>query len=428
MLTKIVVRNVGVLKAFDTPNAAALQKLTTIYGKNGRGKTTLSSVLRSASLGKHGILNGRRTFGADASTVNVALKLSDGKTVYYKDGKWSQPTAPLEVFDASFIADNLFAGESVGLNQDRGLFSIILGRDGVKFARQQEYFVATAKRTGARLKECENALSNDLPTDLSRDEFFASPVPENIDDLILEAQKALKAVQQSDRLIKLRRLSVLPIPAIEIDLMQVLEKTLQDIEATARTKLAEHFSRFKLGRQGEEWVKFGLEHIHDESCPFCGKDEVDQQGLITLYNQIFGQNYQAHLDLIRGVIADIERLLGPDALAEMSAVRAANTESVLGWSDFMSFDEALPALDDALVNAASAYAVFKRLLDAKREAPLTAIFEAQAVADARAQLDNSIASIRAYNEGVAKMEVSIANRQGETPLNEGRRWRGLPTS
>lgn len=48
MLSKIVIRNVGVLRAFDTPTAPKLDKLTLFYGRNGRGKSTLTSVLRAA--------------------------------------------------------------------------------------------------------------------------------------------------------------------------------------------------------------------------------------------------------------------------------------------------------------------------------------------------------------------------------------------
>lgn len=50
MIRKVVVRSVGVLKAFDTPSAPKFAKLTTIYARNGRGKTTLSSVLRAAAM------------------------------------------------------------------------------------------------------------------------------------------------------------------------------------------------------------------------------------------------------------------------------------------------------------------------------------------------------------------------------------------
>jgi hypothetical protein len=37
MLSEFVIRNVGVLKAFDTPSAPTLAQLTLFYGRNGRG-------------------------------------------------------------------------------------------------------------------------------------------------------------------------------------------------------------------------------------------------------------------------------------------------------------------------------------------------------------------------------------------------------
>lgn len=113
-------------KAFATPNAPQLAKLTQFYARNGRGKTTLSSVLRAASMGRADVLHGRRTFGTDPTVVQVTLVYTNG-SISFASGRWTPRPAPIEVFDAGFIAENLFAGESVGLSHDRKLFSVILG-------------------------------------------------------------------------------------------------------------------------------------------------------------------------------------------------------------------------------------------------------------------------------------------------------------
>jgi wobble nucleotide-excising tRNase len=70
MLSKIVIQNIGVLRAFNTPNATKLDKLTLFYGRNGRGKSTLTLVLRAARdaeaatvLGRQAVSSGTREDG-----------------------------------------------------------------------------------------------------------------------------------------------------------------------------------------------------------------------------------------------------------------------------------------------------------------------------------------------------------------------------
>jgi wobble nucleotide-excising tRNase len=417
-INKIVVRNVGVLKAFDTPNTPQLAKLTQFYARNGRGKTTLSSVLRAASMGRADVLHGRRTFGSDPTGVQATLVYSNG-SINFASGRWTPGPAAIEVFDAGFIAENLFAGESVGLDHDRKLFSVILGAAGVRLARQQEYFVAAAKIVTARLKQAEAALANDIPTDQGRDEFFASMPPANIDDQIAQAQKDLKAVQQADRLSKLKGLTTLAIPEITVDVEGTLERTLQSIEEASRARLAAHFKQFELGRQGEGWVKFGLEHIHNDTCPFCGKDNVDEKGLVTLYNQIFGETYKAHFDAIREASESIEAVIGAQPQWACTTTSATNAEALASWAEFISLDAAsLPNIAPAIESLKAAHDLFMGLFDAKRETPLNAITRPDEIAQARAKLAEAVSAITAYNEAIDAAQTAITARLAQTSTPE----------
>lgn len=418
MLQKVVVRSVGVLKAFDTPNAPRLAKLTTIYARNGRGKTTLSSVLRAAAAGNSNAVIGRRTFGSTDDSVQIALVFDSG-TMNFSRGKWSQPSAPIEVFDTSFIAENLFAGESVDLAHDRSLFGIILGRDGVKLARHQDYFNACAKRAASRLKEAEAALNNDIPSDQTMEEFFASLPSVDIDDQILEAQKALKGIQQAERLSRLKKLETLQPPRLDAGVELVLETTLQDIEASARSQLAAHFTRFRLGRQGEAWVKFGLDHIHDDNCPFCGRPEVDEQGLVTLYSKIFGQSYQTHFDLIKTAAAQVEATIGRDAIAAYAKTISTNSEAVFSWSEFVTLDTGrLHSIERAIEQVSLAGRALTKLFETKRETPLSRVFEPEIVAQAKSWLSEAVAGMAQYNDIINEFRNQVAERQSETRTTE----------
>src|SRR3546814_380578 len=200
----------------------------------------------------------------NAADPEIVL-VSSGGSQSFKNGRWAHKRATIEVFDSTFIADNIFAGEMTELDHDRGLFSVIIGEDGVRFANLLRRFNGHAKNAATRLKDAETALQDDLPTDINQFEFFAlAPNPAYAQRLD-KAEKTLKAVQQSDKLALLASLDKIALPTLPSDLHKIMATTVPTIDAAARARLAEHFRHFKLGKNGEAWVNFGLEHIEDDA-------------------------------------------------------------------------------------------------------------------------------------------------------------------
>jgi wobble nucleotide-excising tRNase len=416
-IRKIVARNVGVLKAFDTPSSPRLAKLTTIYARNGRGKTTLSAILRSAASGDASQMQGRRTLGTAKDDPQVTLVMDSG-AVHFASGKWSVKSSPIDVFDAAFIADNLYAGEAIDLEHDRGLFTVILGHSGVKLARHQEFFNGVAKRAAAKLKDADVTLRDDVPADQNREEFFAFTPSPALDDEITKAQMDLKAIQQSERLTRLQKLEAVAIPVLA-DPQDILAQTIKEIDATARTQLAAHFTKFKLGKQGEAWVKFGLEHVHDDQCPFCGKVGVDDQGLLTLYGQIFGAAYQAHLEAIKKAAEAIENSFGPDEITLLKGRVSSNAAGIRSWSEFCDLSSvSVPDIGQAVERLGVAYQQIKSLFDSKRQTPLVSVVNDEIICEAENTLADAVKELHGYNDAIVQIEKLIQLRRAGTTQTE----------
>ena len=265
---KIIIRNVGVLRAFDAGTSPELSQLSLFYARNGRGKSTLTAVLRAARDGSSSTVLARRSLGNNAAAPHITL-VSDGGNRLFKDGAWQHERAPIEVFDAEFIADNVFAGEMTTLEHDRGLFAIIVGEEGVRLNRLLERFKEHAKKAATKLKDAEEALSDDTPNDMTREEFFALGPNPAYAQRLEKAEKELRAVREADKIAALKGLEKVEAPALPQKLETVLSATVPDINTAARDKLAEHFKHFGLGKRGEPWVDFGVEHMKDGECPFA---------------------------------------------------------------------------------------------------------------------------------------------------------------
>ncbi len=64
-------------------------KATLIYGDNGRGKSTLATILRSLSTGDVSLISLRKTIDGHL-TPKVLLQFENGHKVNFDSGAWSQ--------------------------------------------------------------------------------------------------------------------------------------------------------------------------------------------------------------------------------------------------------------------------------------------------------------------------------------------------
>jgi wobble nucleotide-excising tRNase len=417
MFKKIVIRNVGVLKAFDAGTSPPLSPLTLFYARNGRGKSTLTAVMRAARDGCSDTVIARRSLGNNAAEPEVTL-ISDSGNRLFKGGKWQHKRAAIEVFDANFIADNVFAGEMIELAQDRGLFSIIIGEQGVRLANLLERFNGHAKTAASKLKDAEAALADDLPSDMSREGFFALAANPSNADRLDNAKRALRAVQEADKIATLKLLETITIPELPSDTASVLKATVQDIETVTRDRLASHFRLFKLGKQGEAWVNYGVEHINEDACPFCARPNVDELGMVTLYGQIFGEQYKAHMAAITGALNALEDTLGEGARTKVAAILATNTASAKAWEQYVKIGVELPDCSKLGTNLAEAHATLKQMLERKRFSPLEVIEDAELTTRAISALAGAAATLSDYNATVEIVNAATKDVQSVSAINE----------
>lgn len=417
MLNKIVIRNVGVLKAFDTPNAPKLDKLTLFYGRNGRGKSTLTSVLRAARDGEVATVLGRQSLGNGGAAPKIALMSAAGNFVF-ENGAWNTRGAPIEVFDTAFITDNVYAGELIDLAHDRGLFSIIIGADGVRLAKHLERFNIIAKTCATALKDAEAALTDDVPSDMSKEEFFALGHNPDYAKRLDAAERALKAVQQADKIAALKALEILTVFELPADLAGVLASTVVDIDASARGRLLEHFKRFGFDKKGEAWISYGVEHIHDDACPLCGRDDVDAEGMVSLYGQIFGETYKAHLGTITTATTDLEGALGEDARTGLAGKIVTNADWAKKWAEYVPLGCELPDASELGTHIAHVHREAKALLDRKRSSPLDVIEAIDELAAVGESLASAREIIEQYNAAVEAINKTTKKAAAAAPTTE----------
>ena len=100
-------------------------KYTLFYGGNGRGKTTLCAILRSMKIDGAGAIQDRCTLGETAAP-EVQL-LHDAGIATFANGKWKNGKTDVQIFDDTFITENVHAGQQVSTDHRRSIYRVIVG-------------------------------------------------------------------------------------------------------------------------------------------------------------------------------------------------------------------------------------------------------------------------------------------------------------
>lgn len=156
MLKKITkLQSIGLFQS-GTPVPADFDRVTLLYAENGRGKSTLATLLRACALGDAAKVQAKKTL--DTTTPQEAAMLFEfaGKNtpITFSNGAWNTSVSQIVVFDAEFVEQNVYSGQEVRPEQRQALLEFALGDQAVKLRKQigdltKKISDETAKRSDA---------------------------------------------------------------------------------------------------------------------------------------------------------------------------------------------------------------------------------------------------------------------------------------
>jgi wobble nucleotide-excising tRNase len=406
-----LLRNIG---QFDSVNAGAqlpFARLTLIYAENGRGKTTLASILRSLSSGASELVLERHRLGA-ANPPHVVLGFAGGP-IQFQNGAWPAPMPEIAIFDDAFVAANVCSGVEIAAGHRQNLHELILGAQGVALNATLQVHVAGIEEHNRALTQRSNAIPAAARGDLSVDDFCALPADQNIDAAIAAAERNLGAGRSADAIRQHAEFLPLALPAFDVaGLNDLLARSLPDLEAVAATRVRAHLR--SLGRGGETWVGDGMARIatasegHEhEVCPFCAQD-LAASPVIRHYQAYFSDAYAGLRAAINEAGQGINTTHGEEVPAAFErAVRVAD-QSRTFWSAFTDVPEL--NVDTAAILRAwtAAREAVLTTLRAKAAAPLDRMELAQETIALVAEYDAHRAVVATISNALQACNAPIA--------------------
>ena len=266
-----------------------LKKATLIYADNGRGKSTLATILRSVSTGNSALVTGMKTVDGTLPQ-KVVLQFNSGHKVTFENGAWSEKRPELFVFDADFVARNVHSGGVVNTEHRKNLLEFALGEGAVQARQDLDDATGNARKMSEEVKDHERQLSG-YHTGLTLDQFEKLPQVSDLDAKITGLERRIKDANDAARIQARPLPDLLQDAVFDIDgLFATLGQSLDNIHANADTLVREHIAKLG-GRGAEAWLSQGQQFDDGRTCPYCEQD-ISTNDLVSAYQTHFNAAYR----------------------------------------------------------------------------------------------------------------------------------------
>lgn len=379
---------------------------TLIYGDNGRGKSTVATIFRSAATGDPLIVSGCKTIDGTLPP-KVNLQFASGHPVSFQNGAWTEKRPELLVFDADFIGRNVHSGGAVNTDHRKNLLDFALGDPAVTARQAVDKATSDSKDASEKVSKLIDQLSGHHAGMLLA-QFEQLPQVNDIDAKIADLQNRAVAAGNVAAIQARPIPGVIAEPAFDTEaLFDVLETSLQGIHAEAEKTVKLHI--LKLGKAGAEgWLSQGRQYSDGVSCPFCNQD-ISNNDLVSAYQTHFNAAYanlknkigESEQRLQNGtaerVVSDFAKSLGVVVAQTKAWVEQVPTQEIP--FDAVAASASLNAFRDFMVD----------LVGKKQAAPAEPIGAAAERATAAGLWSQFLSHLQATNKAIKATALLISN-------------------
>ncbi|MEE1613835.1 AAA family ATPase [Microvirga sp. CF3016] len=383
-------------------------RLTLIYARNGYGKSTLTSVLRSASETKADYILARRRLGA-SNVSSVKFEWKSHGSISFTAGKWDTCPGRLYIFDSDYVQQNLHVGDSVTRDNKRSLLRVVLGAKGVDLARTISEIDVEQKELTSKLAALEKtikaACNNSIGDVLS---FCATPTPANINEQVSKAKQKVELGVRSITVQQKKNPSLIHLrPFAEFETL--ISRSIQDISERASIRIQEHIDKHQMHPNGMRWLRYGVEHMNGTICPFCTQD-AGHVDLVGMFKNYFNTEFSQLETELSDAFLEIQKLTEQDAQT-IEYILNHNASDFDFWKSVCEFDA--PHLSIEQISfLANGLLSLRAILEQKITAPHASLSFGAKRGEILAAFE--IASI--YNDKIAQcikiLEVARKNTDG----------------
>ncbi len=414
MVKKIVsIKNVGkFVHCIAQPNTD-FRKLTLCFADNAMGKTTLSCVLRSLKTGDSIYIIERQSLGiSDQPEVTVQLSSSHAT---FTNGKWNKTVPELEIFDPTFVNENVYSGPWVTHDHKKCLYRFIVGQEGVRLANKVIVLDGKSRSKQKEITEKGDEVGRHVLGGLNVRQFVALQAQDGIGNNIKNKSAEAGALKKAGEVANKPDLAEISLPnssGAEVKLL--LGKSLESVSENAERLTKKHLTEC-LGENGEAWLSDGVDFMKGELCPFCNQS-IGGLDLVTAYKDYFSEAYKALKEEVALQVTEIETSFSEAVLLVIQETIQSNSSLAEYWGEYVTAE--WPSVKGKTVQAllSSLRLRLLKVLEKKVAAPLETIELGKALEDRLGLFAKLERIIERYNDLVRTANVQISDKKEKTSL------------
>ncbi|MEO5570462.1 MAG: AAA family ATPase [Bacteroidia bacterium] len=357
--------SIGKFRNYQAAGQVNFHKLTLIYGDNGGGKTTLTSVLRSLTTGNPSIVRSRISTNHTAPQAAKIIQ-TGAPNIFHTFGSagWTTPLPNIEIFDIHFVNENIYSGFDFNDEQKKQLHQFVIGVQGIAIQNQieQNKIGKAASRQNQTAIELQltQQVGNNLTADLISS-FLAIPVTQanGIAQHITTAEAALVSANANSIIQTLQTLSLLTTINSGIDfttLIADLQTTSQSIQnAALQTLFTNHCQDLENNSVdgAEGWLQKGFGYIESKqleketsiSCPFCKQTIDNTVEIIKTYAIKFNADFNTLLQRLQTHLTSLQNFNLNASIQAINNINQANTGRITSWTTHLPIMAQPPAFN-----------------------------------------------------------------------------------
>ena len=342
MLRKIIhIKGVGKFIDYSVNGSpdwnGEFKPITLIYGENGIGKTTFSTIMKSLKE-DDALLYQLRTFGIEESP-EVSIKFDrEAKPIKYTEAAWDKNMPEIEIFNNHFINENVFTGFEILPQHQKNLFEVIIGQEGIRLKKEIAEVKKQIKTKNTELKETENSILK-LIGGFEIGTIIQFPADTEIDKKIKAKEKELvaaKSVEKIKTTSSLKELTKIDYGIRFEKVIEFLQSTIDTISDNYLQMVEQNKNSLSLKDKSEQWIKDGFENIKDDTCPFCLRKFDNTTKIILAYNQYFNEEYKSFQDKAKLLVDKVNSLNPELILSEIEQQLTHNKGYVEFWKNYIN--------------------------------------------------------------------------------------------
>jgi wobble nucleotide-excising tRNase len=344
--------SIGKYRDYSAAGQVNFKKMTLIYGDNGGGKTTLTSIFRSLTTNNPEIVKSRISTNHIAAQAAQITQIGTPQIFHtFGAAGWTIPVPDIEIFDIHFVNENIYSGFDFNDEHRKQLHQFVIGAQGIAIQNQIEQNKIDKSTSKQNQTTIELQLVQDVGNNLSSDlitSFLTIPATQanGIDQLITDAEARLVTANSNAVIQTLQQLS----PIIQINtginftsIITDLQATSQAIQdATLQLLFSSHCQDLAQNsiNSPESWLQKGFAYVESKQvvsineipCPFCKKTLDANSNILNAYANQFNAAFNSFVERLQIHLKTLQNFNLEAAILAINNINQTNSGNVTSWS------------------------------------------------------------------------------------------------